>query len=438
MGWLPRRHIETKSAPRQAVASYQAGRPKIDPWSTAKQTLDAHDGDPTTYRALRAIAENQSRLPIVVRDGDRWTGEPIEDHWLARLMNGRKLNSYETAYVFRLRLHLQLYLSRSGVFIEIVRDRLGNIRELHLLDPDRTWPIPAEPTRGATPDPNAPWVAGFEIAGRDGAPNVRLAPEQVLWVRQPHPLDPYSGSTPLAALQETIRMARAARTFQANFLDNDGMTGPVVAVKGDMDDTVAEELEARTAGWGPARAGRATFLEADGLDIVDLGSKPRDAQHVETAGIAKGETLMTVGVPETVAGDASGRTFSNADAEKEVFWRETMLSDLALIGSAFDELLESDTAKCGWDLSTISVLERDQREREAHLMGLWQAGLITIDEFREGTGRQPLDIAGASDVVYLPVSLVPMHDDMAVPAAPIMPAPTVTPEPAVGNGGGTP
>jgi len=282
-----------------------------------KAVRESYDRTTWVFRCVQAIATNQARLPLIVRQDDPMRGALIENHPLLPLLNYRP-NMLESAAQFRARLSAQLLLSPRGAFIEMVPDRAGNVMAMHLLPPHKT---------SAIPDPDT-FVAYYEVIV--GQTKMRVEPENVLWLRNPHPLDPYRSMTPIEAAGIAIDTDYLARLYNATFLKNDGRPGGLISIKGNLLPDDADELKSYFTG-GAGKAGEWRVIEAEGLDIADMATTPRDAQYVEMRSLTKEEILLAFGATETVLGNASGQTFANADAEREVFWQETMLGHLDLV-----------------------------------------------------------------------------------------------------------
>lgn len=382
---------ETKDAASRRASSggpaYVFGRQAYrSNWSVERAVRDAYERVIWVYRAIDAIASAASRLNVVFREGHPETGEDVDprDEPLWKVLN-RRANHYESAQSFRYRLSTQLLLSKQGVFVEVVRSRGGHVTALHLLPPHRTSPIP---------DPDS-FVSGYEVMGSGYGSETEVVPAaNVLWIRKPHPLDPYMGTTPLEAMGVTVDLDFYARLYNRTFMQNDGRPGGILNVKGYFSPEDGEEIRRRFMG-GPQSSGRVSVLEADDVSFVDTAVTPRDAQYVQTLDLTKETVLMGFGVPESIIGNASGRTFDNADAEEENFWRQTMAPHMDLIDAAFDSLTEGgieDDRFVVHDVSGVAVLGRDERANEARRMAEFAAGLITLDEYREFTGKEAFDL----------------------------------------------
>lgn len=131
----------------------------------------------------------------------------------------------------------------------------------------------------------------------------------------------------------------------------------------------------------------------------------------------------------------TGNTFDNAEQELWNFWTITMptyLGDLQY--PWFDDVGSGYIA--AHDLSKIDVLQRAARQREDRLLALWGQGLITVDEFRDETGRDPYD-RPSSRALWIPGGkyAVPRDDDdlawLSALSAETEPKPEPPPEPPV-------
>lgn len=371
-----------------------AGKPYRDSWDIERAYREGMQRVVWVSRCIDAISGNQARLPMILRDNNSPVGQVIDkDNSILDILN-TKSNPAENSFVFRYRLSSQLLMSSRGVFIEKVRGRDGRIIALQLLPPQSTAPIP---------DPKT-FVSGFEVSLSQGK-TVRLKPEDVIWLRRPHPLDPYLSMTPMESAGIAIEIENLARVYNRNFLLNDGRPGGLLVVRGEIDDEDKDELRSRFRG-NLNKAGAVSVIAADdGVDFVDTGSNPRDAAYAQMRQLTKEEILASFGVPESVIGNAAGRTFSNAAEELRVFWMETMLPHLEPIARGLDEL--DPQYYLDFDTSTVPILIISKQERQRYLMDEFQQGLISVNEFREQTGRNKVESEIADQLLSNP-NLVPI------------------------------
>lgn len=374
------------------------GRSYKDSWDIERAYREGMQRVTWVARCIDVIAGNQARLPIILRKDNSPDGEILSDRKMAKsplleVLN-TKSNIGENAFIFRYRLSAQLLLGTRGAFIEKVRGRDGSIIGLNLLPPQATAPIP---------DPKK-FVSGYEVTLSHGKTTI-LKPEDVVWVRRPHPLDPYLSLTPMEAAGIAIEIENFAKLYNRNFLMNDGRPGGLLVVRGMLDDEDKEELKSRFRG-NLSRAGQTTVLASeDGAEYVDVGASPRDAAYIQMRQITKEEILASFGVPESVIGNASGRTFSNASEEIRVFWTETMLPHLEPIARALDELDEVNYVD--FDTSEVPVLMLYKQERERYLSDEFSRGLISLNEYRMGSGRKEVE-SDLADSLLLNPNLTPI------------------------------
>lgn len=376
----------------------RVGRPYHDLWDIERAYREGFQKITWVQRCIDAIAGNQARLSIILRkdnsrDGQILTGRRALRSPLIDIFN-TKSNDAENAFIFRYRLSSQLLMSSRGAFIEKVRGRDGRLIGLSLLPPQFTAPIPHAKT----------FVSGYEVSMPNGD-KVIMKKEDVLWIRRPHPLDPYLSLTPMESAGIAIEIENLAKVYNRNYLINDGRPGGILVVKGEIDDDDKDELRNRFRG-NIGRAGNTTVISSDeGVDYVDTSANPRDAAYVQMRQIQKEEILAAFGVPESVIGNASGRTFANAAEEHRVFWNETMLPHLDLLARGFDEL--DDVNYVDFDISNVPVLILYKQERSRYFMDEVQMGLISTNEYRELTSRKKVE-SDLADSLLMNPNLTPI------------------------------
>ncbi len=364
-------------APVAYSPSLSDSRGYHDGWDIVKAYKEGVAKVTWVFRSIDVIASNQARLPMILRKDNNPFGEIIEDADLLKIFNNTA-NQGENAFAFRYRLSAQLMMSSRGVFVEIVRGRGGVPIALHLLPPQNTSPIPDVQK----------FVKGFEV--KISAHEKRtLRPENVIWIRRPHPLDPYLSMTPMEAAGVAIEVESLAKIYNRNFLINDGRPGGLLVLRSEIADEDKDELRSRFRG-NIGRAGAVGVISADdGADFVDTAASPRDAAYIQMRTITKEEILAAFGVPESIIGNSANRTFANAAEEGKVFWMETMSPHLDLIARSFDKI--DDSYYIDFDTGNVPVLVLASQERAMHHLSEFQQGLISVNEYRHSVSRKRVD-----------------------------------------------
>jgi HK97 family phage portal protein len=378
---------------------FESGR-RARHWPIERAVVEGYERVIWVFKAVNTIAADHSRLPFRLR----CDGQVLDDHPLYHVLN-KRANKMETGQVFRKRLSAQVSLSKPGAFVEKVYSNGGTIKELHLLPPDRVDIIPGEPGSGVL-------IECFRLWRRDGGYR-DIPPEKVLWFREPHPIDPYSGVTPLEAAGLSVELDYFARLYNVTFMRNDGRPGGVLAVKAPAGSTRAslrddqlDRLEAKF-GKGPSEAGKLSVVEGE-LEYVDLARSPRDAQYGQVSRTSKIELLSAYGVPESVLGYSAERTFDNADNELYVYWTRTMTAHNEIIVSGFDEDSEDDLE--GFlDTSSVEVLERHERAKREEARNEVAAGLRSLKSYADLAGYgDEIDDTPHTRALYIPTGKTPL------------------------------
>lgn len=407
-------HPAARTAQRKIVAAdyYAAltaagvygGGYRARPWPVERAVSEALERTVYVFKSVGAISGHGAALPFRLKQGE----DVLDDHPLYRLLN-KRANPMETGTQFRKRLGAQVLLSKRGAFVEVTTARNGDPIRFDLLPPGRTRPVPQNPD-----DPEGlarNLIKHFEVESQYGPPR-RIDPEKVRWIRDPHPLDPFSGMTPLEAAGMSVELDVFSRWWNVQFLRNDARPAGILAVDGELSEEdqayIDENLEA-----GPPSAGKFVTI-AGKVSWVDLSARPRDMQYAVMARSAKEEILTAFGVPESVIGNASGRTWDNAEQELYNFWTITMPPFLALLTTGLDEDSEDDLEGY-FDTSGVEVLQRVEKARREEARTEVEVGLRSIDEYREMAGLPPLDTP-QTRALWIPAGKQPLpanEDDAA-------------------------
>lgn len=360
-----------------------AGSMRARPWPIERAVYEGYSRIIWVGKSVDTIAGQASRLKFVLKQDE----DEVDDHPLLNLLNTRA-NPLETGRQFRSRLGKQILLSKTGACVEVTKARNGTPLRMDLLPPGRTFPVPGTAVDPDDPSGGIKLIDHWETVRADGT-RAFIDAENVLWFREPHPTDPYSGVTPLESAGMSVELDFFARLYNTTFMKNDARPGGIVGVDGEMDDEDIEALE-RKFGSGPAEAGKLTVI-AGKVSYVDSVARPRDAQHGETSDRAKVEILDAFGVPESMFGNTSGRTYDNAGQEGYNFWLITMEPFLDLQVTGFDELSEPELEGF-FDVSHVPALAAAEAAKREEARSEFAAGLISIDQYLEATGKDPHDL----------------------------------------------
>jgi len=373
---------ETYGSVRRWTGNRVMGSGRADLWDMEQVIAEGYERSVWTYRCVELISGSQSRLPFRIgRNLGEDDEEVLDDHPLYRVLNGQA-NPLENGRAFRKRLSAQVLLSKRGAFVEVTKSRAGTITRVDLLDPSRVTPKISD---------SGEYIDFWEYVRPDGKVD-EIARERVRWVREPHPTDPFSGTTPLEAAGLSIELDFLSRQYNVSFIKNDSRPGGVLAVDTDaLSDDELRRLESRFKG-GSYHAGELAIIGTGpgGAKYVDTTTRPRDMNYGDAAKNSKDEILSAFGVGESVLGNASGRTFDNAEQEEYNFWTKPMPPHLDLLASAFQGDID-DGYEPFFDTSKVDALEAAARRRREEARKEVSEGLRSIDEYRPLTGLPALN-----------------------------------------------
>jgi len=347
------------------------------------------------YRCVEMISECAAYVPLLLYAGDH----EIDEHPLKELI--RRPNSHETWAEFMQRL-VGFLLVAGNAYVEAVAID-DQLRELHLLRPDRVQVVPGSDG----------WPEAFDYAV--GGRSVRISGEaaegvrSVLHIKLFHPANDHYGLSPLEAAASAIDLHNTAARWNKSLLDNSARpSGAIVYtardgnLTGEQIERLKAELEAGFQGAG--NAGRPLLLEG-GLDWKAMSLSPKDMDFIEARHVAAREIALALGVPPMLLGIPGDNTYSNLAEAQRTFWRTTVLPMVHRVASQFSvwlapgfrsvdissDLLSTATIELRPDIDNLPALAA---EREALWASLERTSFLTRDEKRAIAGFSPDEMRG--------------------------------------------
>ncbi|NEE12001.1 phage portal protein [Streptomyces sp. SID7499] len=343
------------------------------------------------YRCVAAIADNGSSVPLVVQQPD---GTPIEGHEIAHLFNKRP-NPFMSARALKsLALQQAELAGQSFLWLDRGETGLGPISEIHLVfdqvDVVVDKPLAQRPTTAN--------IVGFMIRRADGQ-QVPVLPEEMLWLRYPHPFDPLGCLAPWKAARHAVDMDAYAREWQRSSYANGARPTGVVYL-GDMGENEFNQVKAswRSSMQGPENAGKTLLVRSQpsagpggggGIGFERLTFTPEEMAYLESRMANAAEVMLAFGVPHDYL--SAGTTYENRAAAKATLWSDTIKPKLEMIASDIDRLLlPSDAEEAAFDLSGVEALQEAQDSVANRVRASTYADVMTINEARAALGLDEL------------------------------------------------
>ncbi len=363
------------------IAFQDLGRPVWTPRDYGAFAREGFMQNAIAYRCVRMVAEAASTIPVLLYEDDH----ELTEHPMLDLM--RRPNRDQTCIDLPENWYGFLLVS-GNTFAETVAID-GELRELHVLRPDRMKVVP-----GADG-----WPEGYEYTA--GGQTVRFAEEAVAGVRPIlhlkmfHPDNDHYGMSPIEAAASAIDIHNEAASWNKALLDNSARpSGALVyaARDGNLTGEQYERLKAELEDGfqGAKHAGRPMLLEG-GLEWRPLSLSPKEMDFIAAKDSAAREVALAMGVPPMLLGIPGDNTYSNYQEANRSLWRQTVLP---LVNRTLAALSNWLSPAYGGGLvlkPNLDEIEALAGERDQLWKRLEGASFLTIDEKRAAAGYSALD-----------------------------------------------
>ncbi|MDI4657346.1 phage portal protein [Xanthobacter autotrophicus] len=375
-----RRRPPEEKASRAAplIALFSAGRPRWTPRDYASLAREGFAKNAIAYRAVRLIGESASALPLVLMAGR----EELEAHPLLDLMRRPNPRLTGSSLMEAICSHLMV---AGNAYVEAVAVE-GEIRELHLLRPDRVKVVPG-------PDG---WPEAYDYTL--GARTVRIPQDTlvegadvpaILHLTAFNPLDDHYGFAPLEAAAQALDLHNAASAWNKALIDNAARPSGALVYSGAgaLSDEQFERLkgELEASFQGAVNAGRPLLLEG-GLDWRPLSLSPKDMDFEAARNSAAREIALAIGVPPLLLGIPGDNTYANYAEANRALWRQSVVP---LVRRVCDALSSWLGPAYGGGLALVPDLDQAEAlaaERTELWARIGAADFLTDEEKRAATG----------------------------------------------------
>lgn len=355
--------------------------------------LNALDVSLYVNRAIEKRAEKIGEIEFLLRDAK---GDEIERDPLLDLLY--KPNKVFTGRQFW-KLYQKYYDTIGEVYIYVERnkgfgDKSTKITGLHLIEPTRVTPKfndQGEPTE-------------YEVKGPNETKTYQ--PDQILYIHNPDPKNPLRGQSLLKTGVFAIQTETQIATYHSRILENGGKVEGVFKFKtGPLTEDQLEKIKDKYAKEyaSAKKAGLPLFLGGD-ADYVKTGLSPEELSFLEAKKMTLEDICILTGVPKSMLASTADVKFDNADADREIFLRETIHPLLVTLTTALDEVLFPDDKTLTFVDPTPENIERKLKETESGVKNYY----MTINEARERHGLDPID---GGDSVMVPFTVAPLGEE---------------------------
>ena len=341
------------------------------------QQLQAYNGTGWLHavvdRIATSIAATEWNLYRKAASGDR---QELFMHPLLQLW--KSVNPYDTQQTLMEMTQQHLELTGEAWWI-LLRNAAGVPQEIWCVRPDRMKIVPSRED----------FIAGYiyEL----GSEKIPLERQDVIFIKNPNPLDPYRGAGVVQSILTDLDSERMATSYTRNFFRNSAQPNGIIQFDEDLSDADFDRLVER---WreqhqGVGNANRVAVLER-GKWVDRKGSTQRDMQFEQLRRLNRDTILGAFGVPSSIMGITESVNRANAEAGEVQFSRWVLKPRLVRIKSALNEFL---VPLFGTDLE-FDFQDPTPENKEFNLMEAttaFTAGLLTKNEARLRLGEGEVD-----------------------------------------------
>jgi HK97 family phage portal protein len=280
------------------------------------------------------------------------------------------------------------------------------------------------------------------IYGYESDNPVIYSVQDTLHMKFPAYDDDVYGLSPIEIASYYSDQQNEAMGWNTSLMQNAGRPASVFMAKNylsvEQRNQVREEIQRRYS--GKRNAGRPLILEAD-FTWQNMALTPMEVDFLKSFELGTRQIAAIFNVAPELVGDAAGKTFANVDAARQALYLENVLPKLDRFADylnswllpMYPDLIAQGAYFC-YDREDIealqSVYQTQADAKHSRARADWQAGGITLDEYREQMGLPPAKYGK----VFLIDNVLIDQNDLKEYAASSMDGPAAPPLPiAIGS-----
>lgn len=367
--------------------------------------LEGYIKNVIAFRAINSIGWAASAIPFFVKIGGNDVDENNEViRWL-------KMPNPMQGYKDFIKVLVMHRMVSGNAYILKTQASTGRF-ELALLRPDR---VEIESTSGGIPIAYKYTING--VSEKFPIDPITLKSD-VLHIKEPNPLDDLYGLSPIRAAALGICQHNESSKWNQKLLENSANPTGVMVLKESGNGAIppkdkqlkeiSDKFNSKYA--GPDNAGKIPFISFD-MRFEKMGMSPKDMDWINGRNTSARDIALALGYPPHLLGMAEGSTFNNVAEAKLSLYQETVIPIIQSTLEALSRFISTDRPKeieIVPDLDSVDALA-PMREKVMEQTRLdYEAGGITLNEFREARGYDPMP---NGDDVLVPAGKLPLSFD---------------------------
>lgn len=369
MGLFSRFRNENKARDKPRVRVFDRGKVISITRPRADVTLQGHEA---IYAAVTRIANTVASIPVHVYKGR----ERQDTHPLEKLLN-LSPNPSMSAYIFK--QTMEAFRNTEGMaYALIIRDGLGEITRLDVLDPTRVRPLIERDSREIWYD--------ITLEGK-----MYPIPGYMVLALKHMSANGISGIRPLDVLRGSLDYDAEVKEISLNQLDGINH-GVMLEVPGQaLDETRKAQIVADFLDAYESSGQRVLVLEG-GIKATTFNQSPVDAQLMDVERITRNRVATVYNLPPHMLGDYSDTSFSTAEQQMQESLQLTIIPIVQQWEDELNRKLLSDADyKAGYRFrfDTDSLIRADMVAMANKYQMAIRGGWMRMNEVREREGLPP-------------------------------------------------
>lgn len=369
MGLFSRFRNENKARDKPRVRVFDRGKVTSITRPRADVTLQGHEA---IYAAVTRIANTVASIPVHVYKGR----ERQDTHPLEKMLN-LSPNPSMSAYIFK--QTMEAFRNTEGMaYALIIRNGLGEITRLDVLDPTRVRPLIERDSREIWYD--------ITLEGK-----TYPIPGYMVLALKHMSANGISGIRPLDVLRGSLDYDAEVKEISLNQLDGINH-GVMLEVPGQaLDETRKAQIVADFLDAYESSGQRVLVLEG-GIKATTFNQSPVDAQLMDVERITRNRVATVYNLPPHMLGDYSDTSFSTAEQQMQEFLQLTVIPIVQQWEDELNRKLLSDADyKVGYRFrfDTDSLIRADMVAMANKYQMAIRGGWMRVNEVREREGLPP-------------------------------------------------
>jgi HK97 family phage portal protein len=375
-------------------------------WNSALWQLAGHDSSgenvneytalnySAVFNAISLISGTIAALPLNLmrRSGD--TTAPETNHTLYPVLHS-KANAYMTSMAVR-ECMISHVLTWGNGYLEVVRDRMGQISEL--------WPI--TPNRVTPKMKDDRLVYEIRIDGQI----LILERENILHIPGLG-FDGFMGYSIVGMAAKSIGLGMAMETFGSNYFGQGTHPGVIASHPGKLSDVAHKNLRDSLVSTysGLGKSHRLMLLE-EGMKLEKVGVPPNDSQFLESRQFQIPEIARWFNLPPHKLKDLTKSSFSNIESEQISYVTDSLLPWAVRIEQNLNmQLLTKQEIKSGLYFNHIfeGLLRGSSTDRAGFYSTMFNIGAMSINEIRAKENLNPVE---GGDIHLVPLNMTSLEN----------------------------